>query len=228
MSEITSKNTVVVTTSLFDTYNSISAKRRENLKNTISKYNIPIFFANGIKNKNKNKENYMYILSYILIQRIVNFKKTNLDYGIICDDDFHPHSNFLEELNITVSLLPAGWRSLNLCPGYLWGRKFRRCTEPGNLDPENNINDLEHDPTGRFFINCNGEKWSKKAIWLGGPIAILVNKNNVDSLLNDFTNYYNKSPQPNDVILTKILTNNDYVCRSPQLGYENEQGTSTW
>ncbi len=226
MNEITSKNTVLVTTSLFDNNNSISAKRREHLKNIMSKYNIPIFFANGIKIK--NKQNYLYILSYILQQRFVNFKKTNLDYGIICDDDFHPHSNFLEELNKTVSLLPAGWRSLHLCPGYLWGRKFRRCIEPGNLDPENNIDELEYDTSGRFFINCNGIKWSKKEIWLGGPIAILVNKNNVDSLLNDFINYYNKSPQPNDVILTKILTNNDYVCRSPQLGYENEQGNSTW
>ena len=44
MNEITSKNTVLVTTSLFDNNNnSISAKRRENLKNIMSKYNIPIF-----------------------------------------------------------------------------------------------------------------------------------------------------------------------------------------
>ena len=31
----------------------------------------------------------------------------------------------LEELNKTIELLPSNWNCLHLCPGFLWGRKFR-------------------------------------------------------------------------------------------------------
>lgn len=35
-------------------------------------------------------------------------------------------------------------------------------------------------------------------------------------------------PSNNDVILTAILNKNDYICREPMLGYENEEGGSTF
>jgi hypothetical protein len=37
---------------------------------------------------------------------------------------------------------------------------------------------------------------------------------------------YNINKCNNDVILTQILKENDYVCREPMLGYEDEQGGS--
>ena len=37
-----------------------------------------------------------------------------------------------------------------------------------------------------------------------------------------------KQKNNNDVILTQILNNNDYICRQPMLGYENEEGGSTF
>ena len=82
--------------------------------------------------------------------------------------------------------------------------------------------------SGRFYINCDSEVYFNKKFWLGGPIAMLVNKNNVESLLNDCILTYKKYKYANDVILTKILNKNDYVCREPMLGYEEEEGGSTF
>jgi len=215
---INKNNTVLVTTTILN--NNISEKRKENIKNEMDKYKIPIYFIYGKLEKNKT-------FFDIFKRRIIAFKQTNLQYGILCDDDFQPHQNFLEELNKTVELLPTNWRCLHLCPGYLWGRKFRRCVTPGKLDPEGNINDLLYHNSKRFFINCGSSFFYKKKIWLGGPIAVLVNKNNIDSLLNDYINCYLKYKTINDVVLTKILNNDDYVCMEPLLGYENEQGGVT-
>jgi hypothetical protein len=218
MNIINKDNIVLVTTTINN--NTISEKRKENIKCEMNKYKIPIYFIYGILEKNK-------LFFNIFKNRIFAFKQTNLQYGILCDDDFHPHPNFLEELNKTVNILPVGWRCLHLCPGYLWGRKFRTCIEAGALNPENNISELSYHDSKRYFINCGSGIFYKKQIWLGGPIAVLVNKDNVDSLLTDYINCYIKYKKPNDVILTQILNNNDYICMSPQLGYENEQGGVT-
>ena len=215
---INKDNTVLVTTTILN--NTISEKRKKNIKNQMDKYKIPIYFIYGKMERDRTFFN-------VFKRRILAFKETKLQYGILCDDDFQPHENFLEELNKTVDVLPTDWRCLHLCPGYLWGRKFRRCSKPGNLDPEGPINDLSYDKSKRFFINCGSGIFYKKQIWLGGPIAILVNKNNIDDLLKDYINCYSKYKTINDVILTKILNNNDYICMEPLLGYENEQGGVT-
>lgn len=215
---ISKDNTVVVTTTILN--NNISKKRKENIKTEMNKYKIPIYFIYGKLEKDRT-------FFDVFKRRILAFKQTNLQYGILCDDDFQPHNNFLEELNKTVELLPTNWRCLHLCPGYLWGRKFRRCSDSGNLDPEGNISDLLYHNSKRFFINCGNGLFYKKNIWLGGPIALLVNKNNIDELLTDYIKCYSKYKTINDVILTKILNNNDYVCMEPLLGYENEQGGVT-
>jgi hypothetical protein len=85
---------------------------------------------------------------------------------------------------------------------------------------------IDYHESGRFYINCNPFIYVKRSFWMGGPIAILLNKNSVDKYLNDFTNQYNKINHPNDVVLTQILNDNSYVCRQPQLGYEREEGGS--
>lgn len=215
---INKDNTVLVTTTILN--NPISEKRKHNIKIKMDKHKIPIYFIYGKMEKDRTFFN-------VFKRRILAFKETKIQYGILCDDDFQPHENFLEELNKTVEILPTNWRCLHLCPGYLWGRKFRRCSEPGNLDPEDSINDLSYHTSKRFFVNCGSGIFYKKQIWLGGPIAVLVNKNNIDDLLNDYINCYSKYKTINDVILTKILNNNDYVCMEPLLGYENEQGGVT-
>ena len=84
-----------------------------------------------------------------------------------------------------------------------------------------------HD-SGRFYIHCDSTVFCKKKIWLGGPIAMLIHKDSVDSLLEDFIAQYHRQPNNNDVILTQILTENDYVCRDPMLGFENEEGGTTF
>ena len=218
---ISNSNTILITTTIHKNKNcKISKKRNINLIKSMSKYNIPIYFNIGVENIPKND-----IMFNNLKNMFEFFITSNYNYGIICDNDFHPHSNLLEELNKTVNLLPENWRCLHLCPGFLLGRNNKNCLD-GRLNPENNIKDLEYDVSGRFFINCNNGKFVKKNIWLGGPIAILINKNNINELLQDYINFYNLYKKPNDVILTYILNKNDYVCRYPLLGYENEQGGS--
>jgi len=149
--------------------------------------------------------------------------KTTYDYAIICDDDFEPVDNFMEELKATLNILPENWRCLHLCPGYLWGRKFRDKSKVGKPNPEFPLKDIPMDSSGRVYL-IDKIKYTNKRMWLGGPVAVLVNKN-ANSLLADFINE-SKNPRPADVILTRISNENDYVCTTP-LGYENEQGGST-
>ena len=90
------------------------------------------------------------------------------------------------------------------------------------------MNGIPFHESGRFYINCDSDKYFKKNFWLGGPLAFVINKNYVDSLLKDFIYKYNEHNLNNDVILTKILNENDFVCREPLLGFENEQGGTTF
>jgi hypothetical protein len=219
---INSKNTIVISTTI--PKNITSEARRNNLINNFSKWNIPLVFNDYIKKKKEIHE-----ISYEMIVNNFNlFKNTNFEYAIICDDDFFPIDNFLEELNETVNLLPYNWRCLHLCPGYLWGRRFRNKDKIGLLNAEYNMTGIQYHESGRFYLNCTGDTYFNKKFFLGGPIAIVINKNNFESLLHDFVFQYEKSNLPNDVILTKILNANDYICREPQLGYEEQEGGTTF
>jgi len=215
-------NTIVITTTIPD--NKISETRRNNLVNNFSKFNIPLIFNDYIK---KNKT--MHQISYEMIVNNLNlFKKTTFDYAIICDDDFNPINNLLEELNKTIDLLPNNWRCIHLCPGYLWGRIYRDYTKIGHLNPEYNMDGIPYHASGRFYMNCDKNIYVNKHFWLGGPISFVIDKKYVDSLLNDFINKYNINNHNNDVILTQILNENDFICREPLLGFENEQGGTTF
>ena len=188
-------------------------------------YNIPILFNQGIKDKNMHNRD---IMATIVKNAMESFKKSGLDYGLICDDDFFPAANFLEELNKTVALLPANWRALHLSPGYLWGRGMRDATKIGHLNPEYAMDGIPYHDSGRFYMNCDNRLYASKNFWLGGPIAILLNKTHVDHFLNHFVFQYTHTKLNNDVILTLILTPNDYICREPMLGYEKEEGGTTF
>jgi hypothetical protein len=219
---LTNNNTIVITTTIPN--NKTSEKRRNNLVNNFSKFNIPLVFNDYIK-----KNETIHKISYeMIVNNLKLFKNTTYDYAIICDDDFNPIDNLLEELNKTIDLLPNNWRCIHLCPGYLWGRKFRDYSKIGYLNPEYNMNGIPYHESGRFYMNCDKNTYFNKKFWLGGPISFVINKKHVDSLLNDFINKYNHINNNNDVILTQILNENDFICREPLLGFENEEGGTTF
>lgn len=220
---INKNNTIIVSTTLSN--NKISELRRNNLLDNFSLYNIPIIFNHGIKNKDIPGHN----ISFMTIKNSIElFMKTNYEYAIICDDDFFPIDNFLQEINKTIELLPTGWRTFHLCPGYLWGRRFRDISKIGKLNQEYNMTGIPFHESGRFYINCDSKIYFDNKFWLGGPVAILVNKNTVESLLNDFILEYNNYNCPNDVVLVKILNNDDFICREPMLGFEKQEGGTTF
>jgi hypothetical protein len=221
---INSSNLIVITTTLSN--NTISEKRRNNIINNFSKYNISVVFNHGIMKDGikKNEE----IMFEILKNSMEFYKKTDFDYAILCDDDFFIIDHFLEELNKTVEILPENWRCLHLCPGYLWGRRFRNKDKISKLNPEYTMDSIDYHTSERFYLNCDSEIYFNKNFWLGGPISLLINKKNIDHYLTDFINTYNTYKCNNDVILTIMLKNNDFICREPMLGYEEEEGGSTY
>ena len=215
---LTPDNFIVITTTLKN--NRISKLRMYNLLHNFFKYKIKIKFNEGIKEHNTR-------FYQLLLNRFMTFKQSNYDYGLICDDDFFPIDNFLIELNTTVKNLPEDWECLHLCPGFLWGRKYRDYSKKGKLNAEYDIRELKFDSSGRYFNNCDSKTYYRLRGWLGGPIAMLVNKKNINNIINKYK-LYEKSDLNNDVILTKILNKNAFICRNPQLCYEKECGGSTF
>jgi hypothetical protein len=226
---LTSENLITISTTLIG--NEIADKRKQNLTYEMSKYGIPVLFSIGDKYE-KGKTNMNEIMYNATIKRFELFLETNYEYGIICDDDFHPISNFLDELKITVKLLPENWRCLHLCPGALWGRRLHLCENvytniiEGLLYTDGNISELAYHPCGRFFIEDGFKRFSGQCIWLGGPVAFLIRRERVKELMDEFIELFKKEWNPNDVILSQIMSKDDYVCRTPQMGYEKQFGNS--
>ena len=212
-------NFVVIATSLAN--NSIAERRRNNIFTECSKYNIPVLFQPGIQSSDRTNTSFEYCRRQMNV-----FQNTKYEYALLCEDDFFPIENFLEELNTTVSLLPKTWRSLHLAPGYLWGRWFRDPTKIGKLNPEFDISWLKYDSSGRFFKDFDRTICFQKRFWLGGPTAVLVNSRTIESLQRNFEAAFALYKFPNDVLYTATLQENDFVCREPQLGYEKEEGGS--
>ena len=96
---ITGQNTVVITTTMPE--NEISEKRRKMMIDTMSKFNLPVFFDHGVI----GGWFYIHIQHRIMKSRMEQFLKISggFEYGILCDDDFHCHPNFLEELNLMLA-----------------------------------------------------------------------------------------------------------------------------
>ena len=201
--------------------NDISVKRRRNLIKKLDNIGISFEYDKGVT-KGTNLER----MFYHLLQKMEKFKASNYKYGLICDDDFIPCDNFWNKLTTTMKYINPKFRCLHLCPGCLWGRKYRNNRKKGYMNSEKNLTGIKHNKY--VFYDINKDIWIKKKMWLGGPIAILINKESIDSLIHEYVKYWQISKEPNDVILLKILNNNDYVCRQPQLGYENEEGGTTF
>lgn len=217
---LNNNNFIIITTTLANDVT--SAKRSINLLNIFNKYELPVLFNQGYRNIDKT-------LNYCTIEQLNLFRKSNFDYGLICENDFFPIDNFLKEINSTVNLLPINWECLHLCPGFLWGRNFNDLTKIGKLNSPYDIRHLEYHKSGKFFINCNPEKYVNTFGWLGGPIAFVIKKTTVDKFIYDYYSFYKKNlDTPNDVILTNILNNKHFICREPMLGFEKQEGGSTF
>ena len=224
-------NTILI----FSTINSkINNDRTINLINRISKFNIPVMINYGILYEPNARINQKAnLLNKNMINIFNKFRKVDYEYAIIAQDDFEPIDNFLEELNNTIESLPNDWRTLHFCPGFLWGRKFftyvkGKIKVNGKLDPEDPIDDLESSKCDRYFIiGENKDLWIKKGIWLGGPLAFILKKEYLDEYDNDFRKFWSKVATYDDKIILNIATKNDYVCKNPLLGIENDQGSTS-
>jgi hypothetical protein len=213
-------NLIVITTTLAN--NERSAKRNVNLVNAFNKYNLSILLNQGRKNIDKT-------LNYCTIEQLNLFKKSNFNYGLICEDDFSPIDNFLIELNITINLLPNTWECLHLCPGFLWGKFFNNMDKIGKLNSPYNIDHLPYHESGRFFINCDPKTYANIFGWLGGPIAFIIKKSSIAKFIHKYYLFYkNNLNTPNDVVLTNILNKNHFICRDPMMGFEKEEGGTTF
>ena len=211
---INKTNCEVITTTLS---NKLSELRKENIINNLEKkYEFNINFIEGIKYDNWGKnEQYESTLNMLM-----RFEKSNYEYGIICQDDFYPIDNFLHELNKTIELLPDNWECLHLCPGFLWGRKIRDKSKIGQYYPEYNMNKtiFNYHESERFFINCDPNTYYNHNMWLGGPVAFIIKH----TCITQFINKYKQNFDHDDRSLVRILNNNTFICRNPQLGYEEE------
>ena len=201
--------------------NIVSKKRRQNITYQLNKIGINYEYDNGVTNGSNIERMFKHLL--IKMER---FKYSNYKYGLICDDDFIPCDNFWTKITNTMKYIKPKFRCLHLCPGCLWGRKFRNENLLGHLNSEKNLLGLKHNKY--VFYDIDKNIWVKRSMWLGGPIAFIINKGSIDSLIHDYKLFWKKNKVPNDVILLNIINTDDYVCREPQFGYEKEEGGSTF
>jgi len=219
-------NTVVITTTM--PRSERSSKRRSNLVDLFSASRLKIVLLHGVqKQPHQSTHDVMY---HIVMNALTAFRdEVTAPYGILCDDDFSPHPDLMNELNRTVASLPSGWRTLHLCPGFFWDRLGRghgqSQIDVGALHPEREV-PLRLHASGRFFVD-GYQTFATHRVWLGGPIAMLVNRSSIQDFIDALIKRHAAYPdEPNDVAMTHAMSPDDYVCATPQLGYENEQGGS--
>lgn len=235
---INNKNCVLITTTIYD--NIVSDKRRENLKHNSTKHGLNMYLIKGTKEKywtdkelNKKSQTIQMktaLNSYkITLRMLLKLKDIECEYGIICQDDFYPIDNFFEELNKTVDKLPVNWEILHLCPFWAWGKEYKDVSKIGKYNPCQYVDNtkLDSDISNRFFKNCEARNYLNNKLWLGGPLAFLIKKDSLEKLINRYKPNNNNLLLADDVMMTYLLNNNTYICKNPQLGYEEECGGST-
>lgn len=217
---INKHNCEIITTTLSN--NKISQLRKKNIINNFEKkMGFNIHFIEGTQYTEWTPS----INHKVTLNQLEKFKTSGKEYGLLCQDDFYPIDNFLDELHKTVELLPKNWECLHLAPGFLWGRRFRDKTKIGHLNPEYNMDKdvFNYHSSGRFFMNCNPDEYYKLKGWLGGPVAFILKHKHLTKFLNE----YKKNIDNDDKALVKILNKNTFIAREPQLGYEEECGSTS-
>lgn len=222
---INKNNFIVITTTLAN--DEISEKRRNNIINRMNEHELNMLFAHGITGVKEEEIMYNVMLNRFLLARRVDY-----EYILLCDDDFYPIDDFMVELNKTVDILPHTWEALHLCPGFLWGREYDKTKnksfdlKTGKPNPTSWIDCFQIDDSGRVFYNIDTEFIFDLNAWVGGPIAMVIKKSSVNKVINKYQSFCNI--QHNDRILTKIIDDNTFICYDPLLGYEREEGGSTF
>ena len=217
--------TIIVT---YISDNITSNKRLSALKNNINKYqNITLnvigkkkeILNTTLEKQRASNENVIDMLNTALIP--------NCEYIIITEDDFYPIDNFYNELIHTIRLLPKNWRTLHLCPGALWGRGLGEPDEPGKLRWEDGTEpNIPYDKSKRFYINGEDNLFLQHGVWMGSPTCFLIQQKNIPNFIKEYKTY--NFDNACDVILTEMLSSNDFICRDPLLGYEKSQGPSVF
>lgn len=206
--------------------NQIAARRCINLKNSGQENGLEVIIkeVDQAVIKNTNERCRVCQEKYRRIAKL--FMDSEYKYGILCDDDFVTCPSFLKELNYTVSQLPPHWQSLHLCPGPLWDRKLPAHFKDKRVYKKN----LKVHSSGRFFLDLDGEAVARKSgIWLGRPVAVLVNKMTIKKHMDKYENCVRKRPGlADDFILSYMCTNSDFICRDPLLGHEDQAGGTTF
>jgi len=148
---------------------------------------------------------------------------------LVVEDDTEFHPDFDRILSEMLSLLPSTWTVFHLCPGFLWGRKYRDAgmhfqpnpeyPQPGFSRTAPHAADwsLSYSATDRYLTDWRG--------LVGGPLAFVVKKSSalhVASLISADIRY------TEDESLTRLREPSHFVANNPQLCYESESGGNTW
>ena len=141
---------------------------------------------------------------------------------LITQDDVQLCGRFILELATLLDVAPEGWRSMHLCPGYMWGRMQnkprldRELPDVVRADPEWVVSKwaVVNDRLARLF----------QPAWVGGPLAFLIRRRGIASLLRQLQ--ATSESLPDDMSLVFIATPDDYMLRKDLLCHEREQGRS--
>uniref|UniRef100_A0A6C0C0T2 Uncharacterized protein n=1 Tax=viral metagenome TaxID=1070528 RepID=A0A6C0C0T2_9ZZZZ len=139
---------------------------------------------------------------------------------LITQDDVQLCGHFVPELTRLLDGAPKDWRTLHLCVGYLWGRMQNKPRLDRELPPV-----VPADP--EWIVpkwTAQGDRLAHlfEPAWVGGPLAFLIRKRNIENLLMELR--ATSMSTPDDLTLVWIATRNDYMVRKDLLCHEREQG----
>lgn len=222
------------------TENPVALRRRAHFETTLLKHGVKSCIFDG-RLRAASMSAFVLLDTFLYAQKLIleTPPESLPRFVLLCDDDLDLHPRFQTELALTLAALPrADFRTLHLCPGWLWGRKFRLHwgdstrgeVSAGTPVPEGDISDLDFvDPDARL-VRGEALKFVQKKIWVGGPIACLVPVAELNALCELYKAFVARFPDAaSDVLLTRLLdSEKDFVCFDPQLGRELEQGGTTF
>lgn len=192
---------------------------------------VQLHLMPGVTDGSKHVRQYQHLRRLIAA---VRQHRDAVDLAIVADDDFEPRPNFVRELMRSVNVLPATWRILHLCPGFLWGRSnvLSRLIRPlamsmhlaswdSWLVPEWRFSRLQFaqmrlDPTGRVVTNfadlSRAQQSHDTILALGAPIAFAIRPADATRVLSSYDATYERlTNAPNDVVLANMSGADDYV-----------------
>lgn len=141
---------------------------------------------------------------------------------LLTQDDVQLCGDVLPELRLSLAELPSDWRTLHLCAGYLWGRS----SEKARLDAE--LPDVVPE-RAEWFVPRRGRHGERlinlfAPAWPGGPLAMIIRRKDVPSLLRDLEE---TAPEmPDDLSLQRVARPQDFLQRGVLLCHEREHGAS--